>query len=936
MVKSKKLVSEPFQQNRRFFIKNLSMGSGAIMLGPLLLGCSTNYESELYLKFLNPDAEAKPFFRWWWNGNRLSESEIARELKLMSDAGIGGIEINPIEMPEQAVNLIGKEIKWLGDEWIDFLDFTIHEAKKYGMIVDLIVGTGWPFGGEFLNLDETIQGVNVEIVKIKGPKKITIPLPKAKGDFNFEVRNITLFPTRINSLNDGKNIPFIPEKETVTVTIPRGEFELHFLTWQNNFRRVMHGAPGGAGPVLDHFNKSAVEKYLNHMSDRIKKKTGSAKLEGIRAMFCDSIELNGANWTTGFSRIFKERRGYDIQPYLPLILRKDINIDSGFEDELKRARYDYSCTLAELFAESFITPFHKWCNENGTLSRYQAYGFPSLYTDLIDGNMIADIPEGDQWLFNGSWQPYANIDDIRYAIWNKYASSAGHLSSKKIISTEAMTNTSGVFKASLKYIKQATDLNIVTGINHLVLHGFNYSHPEIEFPGWIRYGCYFNEKNPWWQYMPKWTNYNSRLSQIFQDSTAVNQVVIMGPTLDIWSKYGLDRNPFNLEPWYLHALWQALSHLGFCSDYINSSLLKNTRFEDGSIIIGAMKYEVLLLCDVETLTMDAARKINELIHQGAKIVIIGGKPSRSPSMIEALENDETIKKYLKSAFDSGILTFSSPEDELKKSPELLMNWVHHLMNNIEVSPNVEFSKLSSNLFQFQSRMDETDILFLTNTHRREVFSSSISFGEKAKYATKWDPETGSKTKLNQNSNGQLSIILEPLESMLIVFEPQNNLEDNIHPEVLETFAAYEINSDWEITLKQVNTPVGKKKSIILKKLVPINELTDYENFAGEISYKTQFEIGNTNYSKLTIDEVYETAEVILNGKNIGLSWWGNNDFEIDGNLNKGINHLEIKVTTLLANYCSSLKDNKTTQYWISRYKDNSPVNCGLVGKVRLI
>ncbi|MCK5701056.1 MAG: hypothetical protein KAI29_07885, partial [Cyclobacteriaceae bacterium] len=104
---------------------------------------------------------------------------------------------------------------------------------------------------------------------------------------------------------------------------------------------------------------------------------------------------------------------------------------------------------------------------------------------------------------------------------------------------------------------------------------------------------------------------------------------------------------------------------------------------------------------------------------------------------------------------------------------------------------------------------------------------------------------------------------------------------------------------------------------------------------GEISYKTKFEIDKATFSELIIDEVYETAEVKLNGKYLGLSWWGNNNFKIEGKLKRGKNKLEIKVTTLLANYCASLKENETTQYWYARYKDKTPVKCGLVGKVRL-
>ena len=920
-----------FHQDRRSFLKWLSMSTGGLLLNPAFSSCSTNYRSQLYESFLEPGAEAKPFFRWWWNGNRLSKDEISRELEIMHEAGVGGIEINPIRMPEHAENLVGEECIWLSNEWIDFLQYTIDKAASLGMVSDLIVGTGWPFGGEFLEPEETIQGLRLEAIPVTGPGKKNVQLTSEPETPQSKLMTVTLFPEEINEIGDGISIPFNEDESQVEISIPAGNHYLFILRLQSNFRQVMHGAPGGAGPVLDHFNKTAVVKYLNSMSDRIKDQTGKETLEGIRAMFCDSIELNGANWTTGFEAIFQEKRGYDILPYLPILLQENLEIHENFKDELKRARFDYSLTLAELFKESFILPFHNWCRENGTLSRYQAYGHPWLYTDLIEGYLIPDIPEGDQWLFNGGWQPYADVDQIRYAIWNKYASSAGHLKQRKIISSEAMTNTSGVFKASLKYIKQATDLNIATGINHLVLHGFNYSPPEAGFPGWVRYGCYYNEKNPWWQYMPIWSKYNGRLSQIFQETSPISQVAILGPTLDIWSEAGLDRNPFNLDPWYLHALWQALNHLGFCSDYINARLLVNSRLEDGKILIGSMKYEALLLCDVETMESDVARKLEELTHQGATIIMIGQNPSRSPHMLSSLKNDGIVNKSIENAINAGIQLAASPEVSLQASPDLLMQWTEQLMKNAEVYPNFEFSHPSSNLFQIQHQLDEVDIIFLTNISRQEVFKSEIS-GTKLNFATVWDPESGKKERLGLNENNRIDISLQPLESMLIVMDPKENLKTKREQPQHDINRKFEIKTTWKLSLRSVE---GFEESLTLESLLPINEIQGYYNFGGEIDYYTEFNLEDKDFSNLTIEEVYETAEVKLNGDKIGLSWWGNNSFDIKRKLKTGKNTLEIRVSTLLANYTASLQESETAKIWTSRYKDKKPVSCGLVGKVLL-
>ncbi len=925
--------SKPDTWCRRQFVKQISLGSGAVLFANTVPSCSGTHEGKLYKNFLKPAPEAKPFFRWWWNGNRLSKAEIVRELKLMKDAGIGGIEINPIEMPEQADNMVYDEVTWLSKEWIGYLDFTVKKARDFGIITDLIVGTGWPFGGEFLHPEETIQGVSLEIIQLSGPGNKTIKLPEKSQGIQSGILSATLFPKVISGLTEGMDIACNTNAKTISVDVPPGEFELHIVIWQNNFRTVMHGAPGGAGPVLDHFNKSAVIKYLSHISDGIRLATGKKTLEGIRAMFCDSIELNGANWTHGFENIFLAKRGYDLLPYLPLLLNKNLTISESMKDELRRARYDYSLTLAELFAESFILPFHEWCHENGTLSRYQAYGHPWLYTDLIDGYLILDIPEGDQWLFNDSWQPYSDVNQIRYAIWNKYASSAGNLTGRRIISTEAMTNTSGVFKASLKYIKQATDLNFLTGINHLVLHGFNYSPPEAGFPGWVRYGCYFSEHNPWWPYLRLWSDYCARLSQLFQDSSPVAQVGIMGPTPDIWSEHGLDRNPFNLEPWYLHALWQAFSHNGFGSDYINAGLLKNASIEGGKIMIGSMRYDIIMLCNVKTLNSETAVQIEKLTAQGGRILVVEQKPFRAPSMIGALKQDGIVSSSIENAGYNGLLFAPTPDENLKKSPALLMNWVKELMQNCGITPGIFISNPQHRVFYLSKSNADHQIFFAANMDDSVPYRTSITIPGEVKSLCSWDPETGIKNLLTPIGKNQWNVELNPLQSVLLVCNDESMVKkDKVSPSV-NHHQAHIIQGTWSVLLKYLG---GTQKSITLTELKPINTMPGFENFGGDIIYKTGFTVEKQEYTTLMIDEVFETAEVFLNNKSIGVSWWGNNRFDLKGRLKKGRNVLEIRVTTLLANYCQSLENNETAQFWTSRYKDKNPVHCGLAGEIKLI
>ena len=61
----------------------------------------------LFETFSNPADKYRPYVRWWWNGDKVTQEEILRELGLMKEAGIGGVEINPIRFPEGSDSAAG-------------------------------------------------------------------------------------------------------------------------------------------------------------------------------------------------------------------------------------------------------------------------------------------------------------------------------------------------------------------------------------------------------------------------------------------------------------------------------------------------------------------------------------------------------------------------------------------------------------------------------------------------------------------------------------------------------------------------------------------------------------------------------------------------------------------------------------------------------------
>ena len=900
-------------------------------------------ESTLFHKFQNPKAEARPMVRWWWNGNSIEADEIKRELAVMKQAGIGGVEINSIAMPAQAKKLDVSKLQWAGNEWSNMVKIASYEARELGMITDLIVGSGWPFGGKFLKEDETTQRLGIKKKRIKANTSIDIDLDKylffksihspgsliTQKNSDVDLKSINLIPVIVSSLNEIIDITSKVKNNKLVYKTGNIDYDLVFVYNERKFKSVYHGSPGADGPIMDHYNVDAVMGYLNRLK-AIEKKTGLSLSKLIRALFCDSIELGGSNWTDDMDTQFLILNGYDITPYLPFVIQPH-NSPNKYEttdymaETIKRVQYDFYNTIIKVFLERFTMRFQKFCTDNGVLCRYQAYGTP-YYMGLFQGNMIPDIPESNNWIYSGGrdeaeTSEFTWVQNHGYMLWNKVASSGAHIMGKSITSCEAMTNTKGVFRTSLETIKQVDDLNFITGMNHAVLHGYNYSPPEAKFPGWVRYGSYFSEQNTWWKYFKNWTDYNSRLSSVFQNSKPTSQIAILGRLRDFWGEEGPVREVLNEKPWYYSRLWQPISNLGSSCDYIHQPVLETASIKGKQLICGKISYDAILLTDVESLTPQAALKIKEYAIAGGKVIIVGKAPYRSLSLSNSEKNDKIVKEAIKSILHyAGVIQTPAP----KKSLDFLA-WTNRTMKRIDLEPQAKISNPVSHIYFMKQHLDDQEIYFFVNSDRKKEAEFDVTFNTDNKVPYIWIPATGKRFALPYNNN-KLHLKLDALESALIVFE-----SEDIKLMKYQSKQAYgkriDLNALWDAKFEHTNGTVFTRK---MDELVDFNSSDDdaIKSFAGTVTYFTTFQnSGNLKFIKLK-DVNESVTELILNGKPAGMKWYGNHCYDVSGFAKKGTNKIEIKLTNTLANYCISLKDNATAQYWTKGY---NLISSGLVG-----
>ncbi len=952
---------------RRDFIARSSIFSAGAFLTtslPVLGANSTGKltdanKSGLYANFKNHEAQYHPFVRWWWNGDKIEKNELIRELHLLKEAGVGGVEINPIEFPSSGDDMGKKSLTWLSDEWIDMLQVTFDEAKKLDLTCDLIVGSGWPFGAETLPRDERAQVAIIYAETLEGPTTfetsqfnifnhvdpgVTVPCPSR----TFEILSLKLVPEPMASLEQVIDLSEKKNDEIISVDIPEGKHVFYALVKVDSFASVINGAPGAAGPILDHMNKAAVRKYLDHMSDTIQKRTGPLS-NHLRAFFTDSMELEGCNWSSDLAEEFKKRRGYDLMPYLPFTMfkvgRLGATVDANygvektpeFKEIITRVRFDFELTKAELLHERFTQTYLEWCKDQNVKSRAQAYGrgfFP------LETSLGYDIPEGESWTSN--WLKHRigeemSDEDYRrgrgYTMINKYVSSAAHLTGNRMVSCEEMTNTYNVFNITLEQLKIGSDMSIMSGITHSVWHGFNYSPPDVPFPGWVQYGSYYNEYNNWWPYFKYLNEYKARLSSILQNVDMYTDMAIFPANYDMWGEMGLQTDPFpeKLNVPYTSIIWESINKTGGAADYVTEIIINDAEVKKGKLCYGPKEYDTLFLPEVKSMYPSTVKKLLDFVSTGGRIFCIEKYPEKSLGLNNWEQNDREVKEMvekLKTYTDRFVL-LKKPEDNR------FLEWYEKLIPEYNLSHYMNIEK--PNRFFMQTRFrddDKNEYFFFQNVHKHNEYSTFVTFSKeitKGRYPWIWNPENGESYRIQLNNN-RFKIDLGPAESCIVVFNKEKNGPVwNPLPKTGEHVS--ELNNSWEVELQ--HSRENSKKSFTMSELTDLKD-TEYVNFTGTAVYRKKLNVGDEKPKYINLGKVWGVAELFVNGQSCGVKWYGTRIYDLTDLLKEGLNEIEVRVTTSMGNYMKTLTDNETAQKFTVKKNKNQPIqSMGLIGPVTI-
>lgn len=464
--------------------------------------------------FESPPPSARPHVWWDWMNGNVTESGIAADLSMLAESGFGGVTIIDIGggTPKGPVD-------FGSDAWLRHVEFAVGQSMRLGLEVCLANGGGWSSsGGPWVKPADSMKRLVWTSVDVSGPGRFDGTLEKPEDRFGFY--------SDIAAVAQSKDSP---ERCVIVSTecsrrlswdVPDGRWTLYRFGYVSNGKRSVAASAAGRGLECDKFDASALdahfESYVGNVVRRLRSKGmfRPGERRGLTSVLIDSYEVGDQNWTHGFERVFRERRGYDPIPFLPFIACSNAPCAKA-----KAFMRDMGTTCEELFQEGYADAMRRKCHEYGLKLLVEPYGrdMPGLARSFKEGYLRAsDLPMAEFWAkeaSQGHWMRCRRVARV--------ARQAG----MGVVGAEAFTAWPSQDRWSLSPfdLKPVGDMAFKCGINRLYLHSFVHQPwSDAIRPGMTmdRFGTHFDRNSTLWPMAREWVRYLSRCQFMLQEGVA--------------------------------------------------------------------------------------------------------------------------------------------------------------------------------------------------------------------------------------------------------------------------------------------------------------------------------------------------------------------------------------------------------------------------------
>ncbi len=629
------------------------------------------YAADLEDDFVNPPDSARPGVYWYFMDGNLNQEEMVTDLESMKEAGLGNLvflEVN-VGVPRGPVD-------FMSDEWQGLFANAVHHAERLGIDITLGAGPGWTgSGGPWVKAEQSMQHLVFSTVETEGPGVFddVLPVPGQRsttwhqmkdpfyedvvvyafpkcdpviGDINekalYERDPYTskpgvkpYLPTSANYPKPDESKVIDPEKMAdltdrlspggkLKWKVPAGDWTILRMGRRSTGASTRPAPTPGVGFDHDKLDKKALEDHFDNYYGKLLKKVGPrAEQHGWTTVHLDSWEMGAQNWTPAFREEFKERRGYDPQPFFATFSGRAVTSVEVSE----RFLWDVRLTAQELVLENYAGHLKTLGRKHGFELSIEPYDMnPTADLDL---GAVADVPMCEFWGAGfGFDSSFSCIE----------STSIAHTMGRPIVSAEAFTGRDQ-WQQYPWSMKDQGDWAFCMGINRFVYHTFAHKPLGEEFrPGMTMgpYGVHWDRGQTWWPMAGAYHEYVTRCSHLLRQGVTVSDVLYLTPE-------GAP-HVFRAPASALNGSGPLADKKGYGFDGCSPTILTDrAEVQDGRIVFpGGTSYRLLVLPRFETMTPKLLEKLIELVEAGA--VAYGAPPTASPSLSGYPQCDAKVQK----------------------------------------------------------------------------------------------------------------------------------------------------------------------------------------------------------------------------------------------------------------------------------------------------